>query len=156
MDAKTIGLGVGAGIIGLGLTGLMKRSKPSLDAKLDRRRFAFLDEAEEVALHADATLEDICERLQVYAKYDEEVYEEFVRTAAACAEFLIRKDEVRKRSVPLMFRGFSTTLIHRVRELRRAIRDQDPHLLQEFDEIAAEVTSFQTDQHHNLWCEAAE
>lgn len=166
VDAKIVGLAVGAGVLGLGWGGAFNRFIPKQQAmhekiqaaasKLEKQQYPFLDPGSEVALQSDYTLSDIVDRLQYYAKFDEEVYEEIVKTAAACAEFLARRGEVQhKRSIPLQFRGFSTMLVQRIREMRRAIRDQEPQVLQEFDEVAAEVTAFQADMHHNLWCDAA-
>ena len=161
---KTVGLGLSAGIFGLGMTGVLGKMMPSKTTKLtlmekieqgkldSPQKFPFLDAGSELALISDFFLDYICERLMQFAQFDQEIYEAFVEEAAKCAEFLLRKKEVvHKRAVPLLFRGYTQTMLIRLRELRRAIRDSQPSQLEDFDDIVAELKSFQSDQHHNLW-----
>jgi uncharacterized membrane protein YgaE (UPF0421/DUF939 family) len=170
MNAKIIGLAVGAGVLGLGMTGTLNRFMPKVkfatksvaeklkenvvDADFEQK-YVFLDAAAELALNNENQLDDFVERLYLYSKYDEEIWEEFVRAAASTAEFLLRKDEIEKqRSIPLLFKKYSQVMFVRLRELRRIIRDTQPTELEEFDEIVTELTTFQSDMHHNLWCDA--
>jgi hypothetical protein len=43
--------------------------------------------------------------------------------------------------------------VSRTRELRRAVREQAPAMLEEFDEIAADVQKYQKDSHDTYWKE---
>lgn len=166
---STLGLGVSGAFIGFGLLGVMKQYIPSSETaratvkakissgKLDNRVYPFLDAGSEIALRSDSELHDIVERLAMYGGFGPAAWEAFVGAAAGAAEFLARKDEIEhRRSIPLLFRGFTQTMLVRLRELRRGIRDAQPAVLQDFDDIVAEVQTFQADMHHNLWCEAHE
>jgi hypothetical protein len=125
-------------------------SKPSPPCK-----FAFLDDAENAALATDFGLEDFVTRLVPFMRFDEEVGIAFAKEAAAAAEFLNRKGEIeKKRSIPQLFRGFTSVMVRRIKELRRAIREQMPSLLEEFDELKTEVEAYEKDSHHNMWCDA--
>ena len=173
MSAKVIGLGIGAGLLGLGLTGNLNRFLPQMlkggaktvaeqvkEGVIDEtltttKRWLFLDPAAELALHNDSQLEDFVDRLYLFSRYDEDLWEEFVRAAAATAEFLLRKSEIEHaRGIPLLFKKHSQIMFTRLREIRRVIRDHTPSDLQEFDDVVAEIQTFQSDTHHNLWCEA--
>jgi hypothetical protein len=166
MSAKVWGLGIGAGLLGLGLTGNLSRFLPSSKKtvadqvkegapEMNDQRWHFLEPAAELALKNDHQLEDFVDRLYAYSKYDEDLWEEFVRGAASTAEFLLRKQEIEfQRGIPLLFKKHSQTMFTRLREIRRVIRDTQPSELEEFDEIVAELGIFQSDTHHNLWCEA--
>lgn len=167
MNAKIVGLAVGAGILGLGMSGNLSKFIPKLvggktvaekikENLVDlNQKYLFLEPAAELALNNDFQLEDFVDRLYLFSKYDEEVWEEFVRAAASTAEFLLRKQEVEKqRAIPLLFKKYSQVMIVRLRQLRRAIRDSQPSELEEFDEIVTEINTFQSDTHHNLWCDA--
>ena len=168
MSAKIVGLVLGAGVLGLGMTGTLGKFIPKLTAGksvadkikenlVDEKdqKYLFLDAASELALSNDFQLEDFVDRLYLFSKYDEEVWEEFVRAAASTAEFLLRKQEIEKqRAIPLLFKKYSQVMIVRLRQLRRAIRDSQPSELEEFDEIVTEINTFQSDTHHNLWCDA--
>lgn len=162
-------LGVSGACIGIGLLGVMKKYIPSSETaratvkaqiargELADRRYPFLDAGSEIALRADAELHDLVDRLAMYGGFGPDAWEAFVGAAAGAAEFLARKDEIEhRRSIPLLFRGFTQTMLVRLRELRRGIRDAQPAVLQDFDDIVAEVHTFQSDMHHNLWCEAHE
>ena len=139
---KVAGLGVGAAVVGLGLVsklGLVQ-SKEKLIAELDKAR---------------ALLDDIVERCIPFFQFDAEVGQAFAEAAAGAAEFFLRVQEVKhKRSIPAQFRGFTSVMRVRLRELRRAVRDQAPSRLEEFDEIVAEVDTYTKDSHHNMWCDA--
>jgi len=169
MSAKVIGLGIGAGIVGLGVTQWLKRNPKLLLGtrqsvaeqvrdgvpQTDDQRWPFLEPAAELALKNDFQLEDFVDRLYLFSKYDDDLWEEFVRAAASTAEFLLRKHELTHvRGIPLLFKKHSQIMFTRLREIRRTIRDSQPSDLEEFDEIVAEMTLFQSDTHHNLWCEA--
>lgn len=118
-------------------------------------KFAFLNDAENAALSTDFGLEDFVTRIVPFMRFDEEVGIAFAKGAAAAAEFLSRKDEIEmKRSIPQLFRGFTSVMVRRIKELRRAIRDQMPSLLEEFDELKTEVETYEKDSHHNMWCDA--
>jgi len=118
-------------------------------------KFSFLNDEENSSLATDYTMEDFVTRLVPFMRFDEDVAIEFCKTAAAAAEFLQRQSEIQhKRSIPLLFRGFTSVMVRRVKELRRAIREQMPSLLEEFDELKTEVEAFEKDSHHNMWCDA--
>jgi len=118
-------------------------------------KFIFLNDQENKALASDYAMEDFVTRLVPFMRFDEEIAVEFAKTAAAAAEFLQRINEIEhKRSIPLLFRGFTSVMVRRIKELRRAIRDQAPSLLEEFDEIKTEVEAYEKDSHHNMWCDA--
>jgi hypothetical protein len=123
--------------------------------KVEPCQFSFLNAEENAALATDYTMEDFVSRLQPFMRFDEEVAVEFAKTAAAASEFLQRVNEIQhKRSIPLLFRGFTSTMVRRIKEMRRAIRDQMPSLLEEFDELKTEVEAYEKDTHHNMWCDA--
>ncbi len=118
------------------------------------QRWAYLEPGLAVALEQDQTLEDIVDRLTPFFRFDEEVGQAFVETAAGAAEFQLRLDEIKhKRSIAKTFGSFTTTLVSRTRELRRAVREQAPAMLEEFDEIAADVQKYQKDSHDTYWKE---
>jgi len=162
---KVAGLGVGAAVVGLGLVsklGLVQ-SKEKLIAELDKaratqrrsERFPFLEPGAAFALEHDSLLDDIVERCIPFFQFDAEVGQAFAEAAAGAAEFFLRVQEVKhKRSIPAQFRGFTSVMRVRLRELRRAVRDQAPSRLEEFDEIVAEVDTYTKDSHHNMWCDA--
>ncbi len=150
---KTIGAGLAVGLVGLGIS--MASRKKLVQTIQKSHLYPELESGCAVALESNEVLSDIVQQLKPYFHFDFAVSEEFVQTSAHLSEFLSRLDEVKcKRSIPKMFRGFTSVMIQRLRELRRAIRDTSPALLEEFDEIAAEVTTYQDDQHHNIWCDS--
>ena len=118
-------------------------------------KFSFLNDDENKALSTEYTMEDFVTRIVPYMRFDEEIAIEFAKNAAAAAEFLQRVQEIKhKRSIPLLFRGFTNVMVRRMKELRRAVRDQMPSLLEEFDELKTEVEAYEKDSHHNMWCDA--
>lgn len=162
---KTVGLGLGATVVGVGLFTAVKgtMSKEKILSKLDdarkhgtkSSRFPFVESGAAVALENDSVLDDIVERAVPFFQFDEEVGRAFADTAAQAAEFCLRLHEVQhKRSVPAQFRAFTSVMRVRLRELRRAIRDKAPGLLEEFDELVQEVETYGKDSHHNMWCDA--
>ena len=155
---KTMGAGVAIGLAGLGYSQMAHYFKPK---KIDfaqiqeSKLYPELEKQSAYALEQNEALNEIVQQLKQYFHFDFEVGQEFVRVAADLAEFMARREEIeKKRSIPKQFRAFTSTLMQRVRELRRAIREKSPMLLEEFDEAAAELTTFQSEQHHNLWCDA--
>ena len=117
-------------------------------------RWAFLDSGLGLALEQDAVLEDLVERLTPFFRFDEEVGQAFVETAAGAAEYQLRLDEVKhKRSIAKSFGAFTTTMVSRTRELRRSVREQAPAMLEEFDEVAADVQKYARESHDNFWKE---
>jgi hypothetical protein len=115
-------------------------------------RWSYLDSGLGLALEQDAVLEDLVERLTPFFRFDEEVGQAFVETAAGAAEYQLRLDEVKhKRSIAKSFGAFTTTMVSRTRELRRAVREQAPAMLEEFDEIAADVQKYARESHDNFW-----
>ena len=161
---KTVGLGVGAAVVTLGLaTRFGSHSKAKTVAAIEaarssqRRsdRFPFLESGAAFALEQDSVLDDIVERAVPFFQFDPAVGQAFAEAAAGAAEFMLRLHEIdHKRSVPAQFRAFTSVMRVRLRELRRAIRDQAPPMLEEFDELVSEVETFTKDSHHNLWCDA--
>jgi hypothetical protein len=118
-------------------------------------KFSFLNDEENKVLATDYTMEDFVTRIVQFMRFDEEIAIEFAKTAAGAAEFLQRINEIKhKRSIPSLFRGFTSVMVRRIKELRRAIRDQMPSLLEEFDELKTEVEAYEKDSHHNMWCDA--
>jgi hypothetical protein len=162
---KTVGLGVGAAVVGLGLVsklGVPQAKDKTVAALLKARedgvrseRFPFLESGLAFALERDSILDDIVERCIPFFQFDAEVGQAFAEAAAGAAEFLLRVHEVKyRRSVPAQFRVFTSVMRVRLRELRRAVRDQAPSMLEEFDEIVTEVETYTKDSHHNMWCDA--
>jgi hypothetical protein len=162
---KTVGLGVGAAVVGLGLVtklGLVQ-SKAKTLATLDTvrkegkrsERFPFLEAGAAFALEQDSALDEIVDRCAQFFQYDPDVGQAFAEAAAGAAEFLLQVDEIKhRRSVPAQFRAFTSVMRVRLRELRRAIREQAPARLEEFDELVTEVETYTKDSHHNMWCDA--
>ena len=122
--------------------------------KTEPTKYVFLSVEENAALGSDYQLEDFVSRIVQYFRFDEELGIAFAKTCAGAAEFLQRQGEVKKRSVPVLFRGFTSTMVRRIREMRRAIRSQMPSMLEEFDELKTEVETYEKDSHHNMWCDA--
>lgn len=162
---KTVGLGVGAAVVGLGLVSKLGfgSSKEKLVQDLEKARasgqrsdrFPFLEAGAAFALEQDPLLDDIVERAIPFFQFDADVGHAFAEAAAGAAEFMMRSHEVEhKRSIPAKFRGFTSLMRVRLRELRRAIRDAEPSRLEDFDELVTEVDTFTKDSHHNLWCDA--
>ena len=162
---KTMGLGLGAAVVGLGVVSrmglLQSREKTLADLEKARAsgkrsdRFPFLESGAAFALEQDSGLDDIVERCIPFFQFDEDVGHAFAEAAAGAAEFMLRAPEIcHKRSIPARFRAFTSVMRVRLRELRRAVRDKSPSMLEEFDEIVTEVESFTKDSHHNLWCDA--
>lgn len=161
---KTVGV-LAAGVVGFGVVSKLQGSgnSQSLIEKVDKaranktpsKRFPYVEPGYAVALEYDTFLDDIVERVFPYFQFDEEVAKAFAEACGGAAEFMIRKDQVKyKRSIPLLFRPFTSIMRIRLRELRRAIRDKAPGSLEEFDEIVQDVETYAKDTHHNLWCEA--
>lgn len=116
------------------------------------KRWRFLESGLGVALEQDLVLEDLVERMTPFFRFDEEVGQAFVETAAGAAEFQLRLDEIKhKRSIAKSFGAFTTTLVSRTRELRRALRESAPSMLEEFDEVAADVQKYARESHDNFW-----
>lgn len=162
---KTVGLGLGATVVGVGLVTAVRGSlsKDKILAKLEKARaedirssrFPFVEAGAAVALENDNVLDDIVERCIPFFQFDEEVGHAFAEAAAQAAEFCLRLHEVQhKRSIPAQFRAFTSVMRVRLRELRRAIREKAPGMLEEFDEIVQEVETYGKDSHHNMWCDA--
>ena len=162
INYKTVGLGVGALAAmwmvrsfygGSSLTAKDLLEKASSNGEVNKR-WPFLEAGLAVALEQDLVLEDLVERMTPFFRFDEEVGRAFVETAAGAAEYQLRLDEVKhKRSIAKVFGSFTTTLVSRTRELRRALRDQAPAMLEEFDEVAADVQKFAKDSHDTFWKE---
>lgn len=159
-----IGLGV-AGVVGLGVISRFAGggSTKSLVAKIEAarsqgsvsKRFPMVEPGAAVALENDPVLEDIVERAIPFFQFDEEVGQAFAEACASAAEFSARAEEIEhKRSIPKQFRAFTSTMRVRLKELRRAVRDKAPGMLEEFDELLQEVDTFAKDSHHNMWCDA--
>jgi len=116
------------------------------------QRWPYLEPGLGIALEQDLVLEDIVERMTKFFRFDEEVGQSFVETAAGAAEFQLRLDEVKyRRSIAKSFGSFTSLLVSRTRELRRALRDQSPAMLEEFDEVAADVQKYHKESHDNFW-----
>lgn len=128
------------------------------DAMKDSSKLQFgtvVDAGFAVALENDVVLSDFVDRAMEYRAYDEDVFLAFAEAAGGAAEFLQRLDEIQyKRTIPARFRAFTSVMNIRLRELRRAVRDQNPSRLEEFDELVTEVKTYSADTHHNLWCDA--
>ena len=161
INYKAVGLGVGALAVMWTLRSYYKGSatpkeliaKAASSGELSKR-WPFLEAGLGVALEQDLVLEDLVERMTPFFRFDEEVGRAFVETAAGAAEYQLRLDEVvHKRSIAKSFGAFTTTLVSRTRELRRALRDKAPAMLEEFDEVAADVQKFAKDSHDNFWKE---
>jgi hypothetical protein len=161
---KTVGV-LAAGVVGLGVVSKLNLStnSKSIVHRIDTARqqntksdrFPYLEPGYAVALENDTFLDDIVERVLPYFQFDQDVAKAFAEACGGAAEFMIRKDEVKyKRSIPLLFRPFTSIMRIRLRELRRAVRDKAPGSLEEFDEIVQDVDTYTKDSHHNLWCEA--
>lgn len=161
---KTVGV-IAAGVVGLGVVSKIQSTSNSKsivenidiarEKKIKSDRFPYLESGYAVALEHDTFLDDIVERVLPYFQFDTEVATAFVEACGGAAEFMIRKDEIKyKRSIPLLFRPFTSVMRIRLRELRRAVRDKAPGSLEEFDEIVQDVETYTKDSHHNLWCEA--
>jgi hypothetical protein len=116
------------------------------------QRWPFLEPGLGVALEQDLVLEDIVERMTKFFSFDEEVGRSFVETAAGAAEFQLRLDEIKyKRSIAKTFGSFTSVLVSRTRELRRAVREKAPAMLEEFDEVASDVQKYHKESHDNFW-----
>jgi hypothetical protein len=161
---KTVGV-LAAGVVGYGVMSkfqisgnpksIIDQIDKARETKTVSERFPYLEPGYAVALEYDSFLDDIVERVFPYFQFDQEVAKAFAEACGGAAEFMIRKDEVKlKRSIPLLFRPFTSIMRIRLRELRRAIRDKAPGSLEEFDEIVQDVETYTKDSHHNLWCEA--
>lgn len=161
---KTVGV-LTAGIIGVGVMSkvqknsksenILKRIDDAREKKLKSERFPFLEIGLSIALETEITLDDLADRIIPYMQFDEEVAKAFIETCGQAAEFLLRKDQIQhKRSIPSLFRPFTSIMRIRLRELRRAVRDKAPGMLEEFDEMVQDVETFAKDSHHNMWCEA--
>ena len=119
-------------------------------------RYPSLSPASAIALEEDDTLSDLVDRLQQYFKFNEELGLQITETASHAAEFLLRLHEVeRKKSIPATFGSFTRQLVMLSRRLRNSIREQQPQLLEEYDELLDEVVAYKNDMHHNLWCDAS-
>jgi hypothetical protein len=161
VSVKTLGLGAGAlaamwAIKSYFINSSSKSAKTLLDeASANQQihlRWPFLEPGLGIALEQDLVLEDIVERMTKFFVYDEELGRSFVETAAGAAEFQLRLDEIKyKRSIAKSFGAFTSLLVSRTRELRRALRDQAPSMLEEFDEVAADVQKFHKESHDNFW-----
>lgn len=159
-NLKNIGLGIGALAVMFGIKSFFKgktvtpRQLIESAAKNQTKnlRWPFLEPGLAVALEQDSTLEELVDRLTPFFQFDEEVGRAIVETAAGAAEFQLRIDEVKhKRSIAKTFGSFTTTLVSRTRELRRAVRDQASTRLEDFDEVAADIQKYQKDSHDNFW-----
>jgi hypothetical protein len=162
---KSVGLGLGAAVVGVGVFAAVKStdSKDSILQKIDAARsaqtastrFPFLESGAAVALEHDHLLEDLVERAAPFFQFDEDVGHAFAEAAAGAAEFCVRMHTIEhKRCIPAKFRAFTSVMRVRLRELRRAIREKAPGMLEEFDEVTQEVETYGKDSHHNMWCEA--
>lgn len=118
-------------------------------------RFPQLDEVAGAALESHDTLVEFIDRLGEYASFDPDAYDDFFKAAADAAEFMERKSEIKHaRSVPMLFRGFTTEMVRALKKIRQAIRDSEPYRLEKFDEIRNDVYSFQKEMNKNLWWDA--
>lgn len=162
---KSVGLGLGAAVVGVGVFAAVKGtdSKEAILQKIDKARaekatsarFPYVESGAAVALENDNVLDDLVDRAAPFFQFDEEVGHAFAEAAAGAAEFCVRMHFVEhKRSIPAKFRAFTSVMRVRLRELRRAIRDKAPGMLEEFDEIVQEVETYGKDSHHNMWCDA--
>lgn len=156
LAAGVVGYGVVSKLQGTGNSqSIIERIDKARANKTPSERFPYVESGYAVALEYDTFLDDIVERVFPYFQFDEQVAKAFAEACGGAAEFMIRKDEVKyKRSIPLLFRPFTSIMRIRLRELRRAIRDKSPGSLEEFDEIVQDVETYAKDSHHNLWCEA--
>jgi uncharacterized membrane protein YccC len=133
---------------------LAKMAKAEEDAARSIR-YPSLSPASAVALEEDDTLSDLVDRLQQYFKFNEELGLQITDVASQAAEYLLRLHEVeRKKSIPATFGAFTRQLVMLCRRLRTSVREQQPQLLEEYDELVDEVVTYKNDMHHNLWCDA--
>ena len=171
MNPKTVGIasvvGVGAmgAYYGLGKLGffssaqqqarkILKEMAEAEENQVRSVRYPNLSPASALALEQDDTLSDLVDRLGEYFNYNEDIGQEFTEVAADAAEFLIRQHEVNKKSLPMIFGGFTRHMVMLCRKLRESVRDQAPGKLEEYDELVDEVLQYKKDNHHNMWCDA--
>lgn len=162
---KSVGLGLGAAVVGVGVfvaakgsdskEGILQKIEKARAEQTPSARFPYVESGAAVALEHDHVLDDLVDRVAPFFQFDEEVGHAFAEAAAGAAEFCVRMHLVEhKRCIPARFRAFTSIMRVRLRELRRAIRDKAPGLLEEYDEVVQEVETFGKDSHHNMWCEA--
>jgi len=165
VNATTLGLGFGALLVMWGgLKFLYSGQLQGIDIVEEARRskkrsvrYPFLEYGAAAALESDTILGDIVDRLEPFAKFDEEVYDSFLQAAAACAEFKLQCEEEGKykRGRLQLFHEHMTAMQTQLRFLRRKIFEGNPGSLEDFDTIAKEeMGKYAKEEHHNLWCES--
>lgn len=122
-------------------------------------RYPFLEPGAAAALEADMTLGDIADRLQPFALYDDDVFQAFLQSAGAMAEFQLQCEEDSeskfRRGRLQLFHEHMTAMQTQLRFLRRKVFERNASALEDFDTIAKEeLGKYAKDEHHNLWCES--
>jgi hypothetical protein len=123
-------------------------------------RYPYLEFGAAAALEADVTLGDIADRLQPFGMYDDDVFQAFLQSAGAMAEFKIQCEEESeyklRRGRLKLFHEHMTAMQTQLRFLRRKIFEKNASALEDFDAIAKEeLGKYAKDEHHNLWCESS-
>jgi len=123
-------------------------------------RYPQLEPGAAAALEGDSILGDIADRLQPFASYDTEIYDAFLQSIAALAEFQLQCSEDDapryKKSRLQLFHEHMTSIQTQLRFLRRQIFTGNPGALEDFDAIAKEeLGKYAKDEHHNMWCESS-
>jgi hypothetical protein len=165
LNIQTLGLGIGAFLVMWGTFKFLSLGTPQgldyvEDARKNRRRsvrYPDLEYGAAAALEGDMTLSDIVDRLEPYAKFDEEVYHSFTQAAAALSEFKLQCEdpEMQKRGRLQLFHEHMTAIQTQLRFLRRKIFESNPGSLEDYDTIAKEeLGKYAKSEHHNLWCES--
>ena len=165
LNIQSLGLGLGAFLVMWGAFKFMSLGLPQgLDSVEDARknrkrstRYPYLEYGAAAALEGDIVLSDIVDRLEPYAKFDEEVYNSFLEASASLAEFKLQCEEpnMQKRGRLQLFHEHMTAIQTQLRFLRRKIFEINPGSLEDFDIIAKEeLGKYAKSEHHNLWCES--
>lgn len=122
-------------------------------------RYPYLESGAAAALEADVTLGDIADRLQPFGLYDDDVFQAFLQSAGAMAEFQLQCAEETggkfRRGRLQLFHEHMTAMQTQLRFLRRKVFERNASALEDFDAIAKEeLGKYAKDEHHNLWCES--
>ena len=140
------------GVVGVAVYAWSRSSKA---VRANTTRFSRLDLISGFALENHDILSEFVDRLSQYSSFHPDAYNEFVVASSEAAEFMERRSEIKHaRSIPMWFRGFTTEMVRSLKKLRQAVRDSEPHRLEQFDEIRNDVFTFQKETNKNLWWDA--